>query len=139
MNHVLTKSKRIRKIHAFHKDKRGENQKMAITEITKENFEAEFKNSPVPAVLDFWGPKCGPCMALMPKYHELADNPKYEGKFKFCSVDTSKNRRVAMMVRPAVMAQPTFLFYKDGAEVARLGGDDLTIETITAKVDELMG
>ena len=112
---------------------------MAITEITKENFEAEFKNSPVPAVLDFWGPKCGPCMALMPKYHELADNPKYEGKFNFCSVDTSKNRRVAMMVRPAVMAQPTFLFYKDGAEVARLGGDDLTIETITAKVDELMG
>ena len=43
-----------------------------------------------------------------------------------------------MMVIPAVMAQPTFLFYKDGAEVARLGGDDLTIETITAKVDELM-
>ena len=111
--------------------------KMAIIEITKENFEEEFKNSPVPAVLDFWGPKCGPCLALMPKYHELAENPKYEGKFKFCSVDTSKNRRVAMMVRPAVMAQPTFLFFKDGAEVARLGGNDLTIEEITAKVDEL--
>ena len=111
--------------------------KLSITEITKENFEAEFKNSPLPAVLDFWGPKCGPCMALMPKYHELADNPKYEGKFKFCSVDTSKNRRVSMMVRPAVMAQPTFLFFKDGQEVARLGGDGLTIEEITAKVDEL--
>ncbi|MBQ6969920.1 MAG: hypothetical protein IJP85_06290 [Synergistaceae bacterium] len=111
---------------------------LAVVEITKENFEAEFKNSPVPAVLDFWGPKCGPCMALMPKYHELAENPKYEGKFKFCSVDTSKNRRVAMMVRPAVMAQPTFLFFKEGQEVARLGGDSLTIEAITAKVDELI-
>ena len=111
---------------------------LAVVEITKENFEAEFKNSLVPAVLDFWGPKCGPCMALMPKYHELAENPKYEGKFKFCSVDTSKNRRVAMMVRPAVMAQPTFLFFKEGQEVARLGGDDLTIEAITAKVDELI-
>ena len=101
---------------------------MAVTEITKENFEEECKNSPVPAVLDFWGPK----------YHELAENPKYEGKFKFCSVDTSKNRRVAMMVRPAVMMQPAFLFFKDGQEVARLGGDKLTIEAITAKVDELM-
>ncbi len=111
--------------------------KMAIIEITKENFEEEFKNSPVPAVLDFWGPKCGPCLALMPKYHELAENPKYEGKFKFCSVDTSKNRRVAMMVRPAVMALSLILFFKDGAEVARLGGNDLTIEEITAKVDEL--
>ena len=139
MKYVLTQVPSFEENIHIPQDKRGEKQKMAITEITKENFEAEFKNSPVPAVLDFWGPKCGPCMALMPKYHELADNPKYEGKFKFCSVDTSKNRRVAMMVRPAVMAQPTFLFYKDGAEVARLGGDDLTIETITAKVDELMG
>ena len=139
MNYVLTGTGVFEENTHIPKTKRGEKNQMAITEITKENFEAEFKNSPVPAVLDFWGPKCGPCMALMPKYHELADNPKYEGKFKFCSVDTSKNRRVAMMVRPAVMAQPTFLFYKDGAEVARLGGDDLTIETITAKVDELMG
>ena len=111
---------------------------MAVTEITKENFEAEFKNSPVPAVLDFWGPQCGPCMALMPKYHELAENPKYEGKIKFCSVETSKNRRVTMMVRPAVIAQPTFLFYKDGQEAARLSGSGLTIEKIIAKVDELM-
>ena len=110
---------------------------MAITEITKENFDSEFKNSPVPAVLDFWGPKCGACLALMPKYHELAEDSKYEGKIKFCSVDTSKNRRVAMTVRPAVMALPTFLFFKDGVEVARLTGNGLTIDKIAAKVDEL--
>ena len=110
---------------------------MSIIEVNKENFEAEFKNSSLPTVLDFWGPNCGPCMALMPKYHELAENPKYEGKFKFCSVDTSKNRRVTMMVKPVVMSQPTFLFYKDGQEVARLGRDHLTIEAIKAKVDEL--
>ena len=108
---------------------------MAITEITKENCEEEVIKCPTLAVVDFWGPKCGPCMALMPKYHELADNPKYAGKVKFCSVDTSQNRRVAIAFR--VMSQPTFLFWKDGAEVARLGGDDLTIEAITAKVDEL--
>ncbi|MBQ3446967.1 MAG: thioredoxin family protein [Synergistaceae bacterium] len=109
---------------------------MAVTEINKENLEAEFLKSELPAVLDFWGPKCGPCLALMPKYHELAENPKYEGKFKFCSVDTSKNRRVAISLK--VMAQPTFLFYKGGQEVARISGDDTTIEAITAKVDELI-
>jgi len=108
----------------------------AIVELTKENCDAEVKESPILAVVDFWGPKCGPCMALMPKYHELAENPKYEGKVKFCSVDTSQNRRVAINVQ--VMAQPTFLFYKDGAEVARISGDDTTIEGITAKVDELI-
>lgn len=109
---------------------------MPIIEITKENCDTEFKQSPIPAVLDFWGPKCGPCLALMPKYHELADDPKYQGKMKFCSVDTSKNRRVAINLK--VMAQPTFLFYKDGQEVARISGDSTTIESIKSKVDELI-
>ena len=110
---------------------------MAVTEITKENFEAELKNSSVPAVLDFWGPKCGPCMALMPKYHELAENPKYEGKIKFCSVDTSSNRRVAMSVRPAVMSLPTFIFFRNGKEVSRLSGHEITIQEIASKTEEL--
>lgn len=109
---------------------------MSVVEISKENLEAEFLKSELPVVMDFWGPKCGPCMALMPKYHELADNPKYQGKFKFCSVDTSKNRRVAVTLR--VMALPTFLFYKDGKEAARISGDDTTIEAIAAKVEELL-
>ena len=96
---------------------------MAVVEITKENAEAEVKGSEILAVLDFWGPKCVPCMALYPKYHELAENPKYEGKVKFCF---------------KVMQQPTFLYYKNGEEVGRIGGDDTTIEAITAKVEELM-
>lgn len=107
-----------------------------VLEITKENAEAEIKGSEILAVLDFWGPKCVPCMALKPKYHELAEDAKYEGKVKFCAVDTSKNRRVAMMFK--VMQQPTFLFYKGGEEVGRIGGDDTTIEAIKAKVEELM-
>ena len=111
---------------------------MSVTEITRDNFESEITNSPVPAVLDFWGPGCGPCMALMPKYHELADSSKYEGRVKFCSVDTSRNRRVAMMVRPAVMGLPMFVFFRDGKEIARLGGNKLTIEQLTAKADELI-
>ena len=110
--------------------------KLAIVEINQANFEAEFLKSDLPAVLDFWGSRCGLCMALMPKYHELADNPKYEGKFKFCSVDTSKNRRVAITLK--VMAQPTFLFYIGGKEVARISGNATTIEAVRAKVEELL-
>ena len=110
---------------------------MPIIEITKDNFDEEFKNSPLPTVLDFWGPKCGPCLSLMPKFHELAEEPKYAGKIKFCSVDTSKNRRVSMMVKPAVMSLPTFVFFKNGSEIARLTGNNITIEKITAKIDEV--
>lgn len=109
---------------------------MPVVEITKENCDTELKNSTIPTVLDFWGPKCGPCLTLMPRYHELADSVEYQGKMKFCSVDTSKNKRVAVNLK--VMSQPTFLFYKDGREVARISGGSTTIESIKSKIDELI-
>ena len=37
-----------------------------MLEIDKDNFESEVTGSGVPVVLDFWGPQCGPCLALMP-------------------------------------------------------------------------
>ena len=73
---------------------------------------------------------------MMPKFHELADNPKYQGKVKFCATDTSKNRRTAVTLK--VMSLPAFVFYKDGKEAARLTGNKATIEAVRAKVDELM-
>ena len=85
--------------------------------------------------MDFGGHACGPRMALMPKALEIAE--KYEGKAKFCKVDTSTNKRVAINFK--VMSLPTILFYKDGAEAARLGGADATAENIEAKVKELIG
>ncbi|MDO4786487.1 MAG: thioredoxin domain-containing protein [Fretibacterium sp.] len=106
-----------------------------MIELTKDNCDAEVKESALPVVMDFWGPACGPCMALMPKYMEIAE--KYEGKAKFCKVDTSKNKRVAINFK--VMSLPTILFWKDGKEFARLGGADATAENITAKVEELIG
>ena len=108
---------------------------MSVIEINKDNLEAEVINSEIPAVMDFWGPLCRPCLELMPKYHELSDNPKYQGKFKFCSVDTSKNKRVAVNLR--VMSQPTFLFFKNGKEAARLSRN-VTMEAIKSKIDELI-
>ena len=92
--------------------------------------------SELPVVVDFWGPNCGPCMAMMPKYHELAENPKYQGRIRFCAVDTSKNRRTAVNLR--VMSLPTFVFYKGGKESARLSGNKATIEAISSKIEELM-
>lgn len=55
---------------------------------------------------------------------------------KFCSVDVSENRRVA--INNKVMALPTFLFWKDGAEVARISGGDVTLEKIRENVEALL-
>jgi len=107
-----------------------------MIELTKENCEVEVKESAIPVVVDFWGPACGPCAALMPSFTELASKPEYEGKVKFCKVDTSLNKRVAISFK--VMGLPTFLFWKGGSEVARLSGQNATIESIKAKTDELL-
>jgi thioredoxin 1 len=73
-------------------------------------------------------------MALMPKFLEIAE--KYDGKAKFCKVDTSQNKRVAVNFK--VMSLPTILFWKDGAEVARLGPTDATAENIEKKIGEII-
>ncbi|WP_024821865.1 MULTISPECIES: thioredoxin family protein [Aminobacterium] len=105
-----------------------------MVELTKENFDAEVKESSLPVLVDFWGPKCGPCMALLPNVHKMAE--EYEGKVKFCSVDVSQNRRVAINNR--VMGLPTFLFWKEGKEVARISGADVTLEAIKENVEKLL-
>ena len=103
-------------------------------DLTKENCDAEVKESTLPVAVDFWGPSCGPCMALMPKFMEIAE--KYDGKVKFCKVDTSQNKRVAISFK--VMNLPTILFWKGGAEVARLSGADATPENIEAKISAML-
>lgn len=39
-----------------------------MVELNKENFDAEVKESELPVLVDLWGPKCGPCMALLPTF-----------------------------------------------------------------------
>ena len=70
----------------------------------------------------------------MPHYMEIAK--EYDGKVKFTKVDCSVNKRVAMGFR--VMGLPTFLFWKDGAEVKRLSKEECTPEAIRSEIDKLI-
>ena len=60
---------------------------------------------------------------------------EFEGKVKFTKV-LSVNKRVAMGFR--VMGLPTFLFWKDGAEVKRLSKEECTPESIRAEIEKLI-
>lgn len=105
-----------------------------MIELDKDNFEAEVTQSDLPVVLDFWGPQCGPCLALMPDVQKLSET--YEGKIKFCKVNVAGNRRLCISLK--VMSVPTILFYKGGECKDRLVGDEVSIETIKAKADALL-
>ena len=105
-----------------------------MLEIDKDSFAIEVEQSPVPVVIDCWGPQCGPCLALMPEVEKLAES--YGGRIKFCKVNVAAgNRRLCIELK--VMSVPAFLFYKGGECADRLVGDEVSIESIRAKVDSL--
>jgi thioredoxin 1 len=104
-------------------------------EVNADTFEKEVVQSELPVLVDFWGPQCTPCLALMPHVEGLAE--KYESKLKISQIDSSKNRRLCLNLK--VFGLPTFLLYKDGKEVDRLSGGNLKIEDIKAAIDKIIG
>jgi len=106
---------------------------MAV-EVNADTFDKEVVQSDIPVLVDFWGPACVPCLALMPHVEGLGE--KYGEKLKVTKLDASKNRRLCLNLK--VLMLPTFLFYKGGKEMDRLTGDSLTIEDIEEAVKKLI-
>jgi thioredoxin 1 len=105
-----------------------------MIEVNADTFEKEVVQSELPVLVDFWGPRCVPCLALMPHVENLEG--KFEAKVKFTKIDASKNRRLCINLK--VIDLPTYLFYKSGKEVNRLKGDALTIEDIEEAAKKLI-
>lgn len=102
--------------------------------VNSDSFEKEVVQAELPVVVDFWGPQCAPCLALMPQVEQLAQT--YAGRVKITKIDASRNRRLCLNLR--VMGLPTFLFYKNGENVARLSGQDLKIADIEQEIQKLV-
>ena len=102
--------------------------------IDKDNFETEVVKSDIPAIVDFWGPQCAPCFALMPEVEKLAE--ELAGKVKIGKLNSAENRRFCMSLK--VMGLPTFLLYKNGECQERLSGDGVTIDSIKAAAQKLL-
>src|SRR6266536_2780485 len=83
-----------------------------------------------PVVVDFWGPRCGPCLAMMPWVESLAS--EIADDVKIVKLNSAENRRLCVELR--VLGLPTFLFYQDGQDVRRLTGDGCTPSTIAEAV-----
>jgi thioredoxin 1 len=107
--------------------------KLAI-DLNRDNYEVEVLGSKEPVLVDFWGPQCKPCLALMPSVEKL--EKEYAGRLKVTKVNAAENRMLCAKLR--VMGLPSFLLYKDGVEMKRLSGEHITendlIEAIKAAI-----
>ena len=129
----IVRSKRI-KGRSAKNAREIEQEEVEMKEIDKDTFETEVLASDLPVVVDFWGPQCVPCLALMPSVEAVAK--EYDGRIKVAKVEASRNRRLCLSLK--VLALPTFLFYKDGKEVGRVSGDGVSIRTIEDSIQKLL-
>ncbi len=102
--------------------------------LDKENFETEVKNQEGLVVVDFWSEGCEPCKALLPEVEELAT--QYAENFKFCKLDTTKARRLA--IKEKVLGLPTIAVYRNGEKVDELTKDDATRKNIEEMIKKYM-
>ncbi len=102
-------------------------------QLTDSSFEKEVLKSPLPVLVDFWAPWCGPCRMLGPIVEEIAK--EYQGKVVVGKMNTDENPVVASKFN--ISAIPSMLFFKGGRVVEQMVGVH-SKKDIKTKLDALV-
>ncbi len=100
-------------------------------EATAETFEALVREGPV--LVDIWGPRCAPCLALAPSVEEL--ERRWKGRFRLVKLNAPENRGICRDLR--VLGLPTYITLRDGQELERLSGAP-TAEDIELALERML-
>lgn len=81
-------------------------------------FDALISHSPLPVLVDFWAPWCGPCKMVAPEFAKVAR--ERAGQFVVAKVNTEELQSLSARFR--ITAIPTMAIFKNGLEAARQTG-----------------
>ena len=101
-----------------------------VVEATRENFKELVAEGVT--LVDVWGDSCQPCIAMMPEVEKLAEEK--ESEVQVVKLEAPKARRLCMEYK--IMGLPAFLLFKDGEEVSRLSGAEVTFGDMKRWLDK---
>jgi thioredoxin 1 len=90
----------------------------AAEPVTDSSFKQDVLDSPIPVLVDFWAPWCGPCRMVAPVVDEIA--LQYKGQLKVVKINTDENPSVASQY--GIRSIPTLMIFKGGQRVDMVVG-----------------
>ncbi|MDR0960764.1 MAG: thioredoxin [Propionibacteriaceae bacterium] len=104
-----------------------------VVTVTDATFETEVLKADLPVLVDYWADWCGPCKQLSPAIEDLAKT--YDGKVKFCKIDTNENLGVASS--QGIRTLPTLQIYHQGVVVNALVGPAATKAKVRQALEDM--
>jgi thioredoxin 1 len=86
--------------------------------VNDDSFEIAVTKSPVPVLVDFWGPSCGPCKMMDPLLDEIAR--ERSGTLRVAKVNVADNPQ--LLARFGIRATPTLLVFHGGEVTQKFTG-----------------
>ena len=89
-----------------------------MIEVNDDTFDEVVLDSPIPVIVDFWAPWCGPCNVMKPILEQLSE--QYADRVLFVMVNVEEAMSVAMDYE--IRSIPQFISFKGEAQVGTLMG-----------------